>query len=232
MKNNCLKRYKKSSQIVLISSFLFLSIFGHCSSVGRIDWSKVDLTNSAQPTGGGSGRADFTVFDQEAEKEKQELIRKTNEMNKGSVGMLKEPEPIEAIPKQLEPNMSNGNLDNFFGFNIRGLLGAIMGLIMGLVAGTIGLIQYYRKKNNKNINNTKEKPMEPKIEKQTRIFLRKISGEILSVIGFGIFTFNVLDIRHGYSHYYSSEALIFISIGIMLSASGIFIFINKIRNNK
>lgn|GEM_PF-6755394 len=61
--------------------------------------------------------------------------------------------------------------------------------------------------------------------------IKKYSGEILIVVGSGLFIFNVLDINSKGYYYYKDSTLLMVSIGIMLVITGVFVLINK-RSNK
>jgi len=102
-----------------------------------------------------------------------------------------------------------------------------IGLFIWLLLGGIVIISLVFRKNSKN-----DILIETKIKNKLLKNMKKYLGEILIVIGSGIFIYNVLDISSKRYYYYKDDTLLMISIGIMLIVSGVFIFINKRKTNK
>jgi len=153
-------------------------------------------------------------------------------------GTEEQKEIQELIAKSLEKtdnSSANSSGSIFEGVLEKGITGAMVGLFIGLLAGAIGLIQYFlrkrigneKQKDDENVDNKHKSNSNNTIIMTTKSFLGKHLGEILVIVGSGIFIYNVLNTRTGYKHRYEDSTLFMISIGVMLIIAGVFLLINK-----
>ncbi len=66
------------------------------------------------------------------------------------------------------------------------------------------------------------------------VFIKKYLGELLTIIGIGVFSYNAFNFYHTFGgsanyYYYSEDVLMAISVGAMLIAIGIMIMKHKTK---
>ncbi len=193
----------KKKQLSSITFILILSIFvffSNCSATGRINWDDFDKKIEEEKR---------SLIIQEREKIRNAEIDKKND----SLSFYS-----QSPDKSVDEEARGYALDDKIIFKIAGIL---IGLSLGSIAGSIGLFRYNRKKGILTRDMNKEKVY-------IKNFSTRYLGEILTVVGFGVFFYNILRCLENASRF----SILSASLGIMMAISGFFIFINKIVSKK